>query len=565
MNTPELTQYGLAVALSATLIGCGDPAAPIAQPTPPPASGPAWFEEVAQPSGVDFTWTSGHQEEFLMPEIIGGGVALLDIDGDGLLDIYFVQGGRLGSDPDTADSGNRMYRNTGDWSFEDVTESSGTGDTGYGQGVATGDIDNDGDTDIYVTNVGPNTLLLNDGTGTFTDISSQAGVAHPGWGASTSFLDINADGLLDLYVTNYVNWTVNTELDCFSPTGQDYCSPKNYNAPALDVLYLNQGGGTFRDVTDRAGISSAAGNGLGIACVDFDLDGAVDIFIANDGTQDQLWHNRGNGTFEDIGLLAGCALDNEGKAKAGMGVAVSDTDDDGDVDLLVCNLTGESDSYFRNEGTYFVDNTSSIGLKSTTKPFTRFGIAWMDFDNDGFLDLYEANGRVLRSAVTEGVDPYAQENLLLIGSGSGRFREVLPRGGVETARSFTSRGAAFGDLDNDGGVDIVVVNRDAPAAILRNTTNTDGHWVRFRVLDANGRDALGATITAQIGERRLTRPVLTGYSYLAANDPRVHMGLGDVGTVDALTIQWPDGSVETLGPFAADAEHVVRQQRARTD
>lgn len=519
-------------------------------------------------SGINFTWASGHHEQFLMPEIIGGGVALLDIDGDGLLDIYFVQGGQLDPDAPAAQESmlnNLMYRNTGGWSFEDVTESSKSGDAGYGQGVATGDIDNDGDVDIYITNVGPNTLLLNDGTGVFTDVSAQAGVDHPGWGASASFLDANADGLLDLYVTNYINWDAQTELECFSVTGQDYCSPKNYDSPAIDVLYLNRGNGTFKDISRAAGITAATGNGLGIACVDFDGDGWIDIFVANDGMQDQLWHNRGDGTFEDIGLIAGCALDDEGKAKAGMGVTVSDTDDDGDLDLLVCNLMGESDSFFRNEGAYFVDTTATVGLKSTSKPFTRFGIGWMDFNNDGFLDLYEANGRVLRNTVTEGTDPYAQENILLQGSAGGQFSEVFPRGGVDSPRSFTSRAAAFGDLDNDGAVDIVVVNRDAPATVLRNTNPQEGHWIRFRVLDANGRDALGAVMTAKIGQRHLTRPVLTGFSYLAANDPRVHLGLGASSTVDELSIRWTDGVTERFGSFPSGSTHVINRGAGDSD
>ncbi|MCH2149030.1 MAG: CRTAC1 family protein [Phycisphaerales bacterium] len=556
--------------LTAILLGCGDERhteAPPAVASAAATSSP-WFTDVSDTSGIDFTWVSGHHEQFLMPEIIGGGVALLDIDGDGLLDIYFVQGGYLDPNAPAAQGSpptNRMYRNAGDWSFEDVTDTSGAADAGYGQGVATGDIDNDGDVDIYITNVGPNTLLLNDGTGVFTDVSDQAGVAHPGWGASASFLDANADGLLDLFVTNYVNWNAETELECFSVTGQDYCSPKNYDSPAIDVLYLNQGNGTFKDVSRAAGITAATGNGLGIACVDFDGDGRIDIFVANDGTQDQLWHNRGNGTFEDIGLLAGCALDDEGKAKAGMGVTVSDTDDDGDIDLLVCNLTGESDSFFRNEGSYFVDATAAVGLKSTSKPFTRFGMGWMDFNNDGFLDLYEANGRVLRNTVAEGTDPYAQENMILQGSASGRFSEVLPRGGVGVPQSFTSRAAAFGDLDNDGAVDIVVVNRDAPATVLRNTHTQDGHWIRFRALDASGRDALGAVLTAKIGQRNLTRPVLTGYSYLAANDPRVHLGLGPATAVDEVTIRWLDGDTERFGPFDSNATHEIRRGEGRTN
>jgi hypothetical protein len=556
--------------LTATLLGCGDgqQSTTRSDAPPPTATSAPWFTEVSDMSGINFTWASGHHERFLMPEIIGGGVALLDIDGDGLLDIYFVQGGQLDPDAPAAQESmlsNRMYRNTGDWSFEDVTESSETGDAGYGQGVATGDIDNDGDVDIYITNVGPNTLLLNDGTGVFTDVSAQAGVDHPGWGASASFLDANADGLLDLFVTNYVNWDAQTELECFSVTGQDYCSPKNYDSPAIDVLYLNRGNGTFKDISRAAGITAATGNGLGIACVDFDGDGRIDIFVANDGMQDQLWHNRGDGTFEDIGLIAGCALDDEGKAKAGMGVTVSDADDDGDLDLLVCNLTGESDSFFRNEGSYFVDTTATVGLKSTSKPFTRFGIGWIDFDNDGYLDLYEANGRVLRTAVDKNTDPYAQENMVYRGTSSGRFEPLTPRGGVAEPHSFTSRGAAFGDLDNDGFMDAVIVNRDAPATILRNTVGGDGHWVRFRVLDRNGRDALGSILTATIGQRQFTRPVLTSYSYMAAHDPRVHLGLGASSSVDELSIRWIDGVTERFGPFPSGSTHVINRGAGDSD
>ncbi len=547
--------------LLALLAGCGgeqDPtpdAAPVAKTDP-------WFEDVATDAGVNFTWISGHDQGHLLPEIIGGGVALLDIENDGDLDIYFIQGGDVRTALDRTASNtasNRLYRNMGDWIFEDVTEDSGAGDRGYGQGVATGDFDNDGDVDLYVTNVGPNALLVNDGSGRFTNTAVEAGVAHPGWGASTAFLDYDADGYLDLYVSNYINWSPGTELDCFSTTGPDYCSPKNYDSPAIDVLYRNRGDGTFEDVTRTSRISSAAGNGLGIGCVDFDGDGWTDIFVANDGTADQLWKNNGNGTFTDIGLLAGCALDDEGKAKAGMGVTISDIDDDGDFDLLVCNLTGESDSFFRNEGDHFVDATAMAGLKSTSKSFTRFGMSWNDFNNDGYLDLYEVNGRVLRTAVPEGVDPYAQENILMRGTSTGRFEELLPRGGVTSPRSFTSRGAAFGDIDADGSIDVVIVNRDAPAALLRNIAPGSGNSIAFKVIDARGRDALGAKLTATIGTRKVSRPVITGSSYMAANGPNVHLGLGTVDTVDEVTIHWPDGTVERYGPFPAGGTRTLRQ------
>ena len=547
--------------LAILIAGCGGENETKPASTPVAVSDP-WFRDVAGDAGIDFTWVSGHQEDFLLPEIIGGGVALLDIDNDGDLDIYFVQGGDVRKavvQPGTNTVSNRLYRNMGDWTFEDVTEESGAGDPGYGQGVATGDFDNDGDVDLYVTNVGPNALLVNDGTGRFTNTAIEAGVAHPGWGASTAFFDYDADGLLDLYVSNYINWTPMTELDCFSTTGADYCSPKNYDSPAIDVLYRNMGDGTFQNVTDRSNISSASGNGLGIGCVDFNGDGWTDVFVANDGTADQLWRNNGNVTFTDIGLLAGCALDDEGKAKAGMGVTISDIDDDGDFDLLVCNLTGESDSFYRNQGDHFVDATATAGLKSVSKPFTRFGMSWTDFDNDGHLDLFEANGRVLRTPVPEGIDPYAQENILMRGTSTGRFEEVLPRGGVAPARSFTSRGAAFGDLDSDGSIDIVVVNRDAPAAILRNVAPRPGNSITFDVRDSRGRHALGANLVARVGARTLSRPVMTSTSYMAANGPGVHLGLGDVETVDEVSILWPDGTMERYGPFPAGGTQLLRQ------
>ncbi len=557
---------GLLLLLAGTLpVGCGggdtgsnrdQPAASAADPAAP------WFEDVSGPAGVDFMWKSGHESRFLMPEIIGGGVALLDIDGDEDLDLYFVQGGQIERAlqiPPANEIGNQLFRNDGDWTFVDISEGSGADDRGYGQGVATGDYDNDGDLDLYVTNVGANTLLRNDGNGQFVDVSVTSGTNHPGWGASAAFLDYDEDGWLDLYVTNYVTWSVETEIDCFGSTGQDYCSPKNYAAPARDVLLHNLGNGRFEDVTTKAGIDAKMGNGLGIACADFDDDGWTDIFIANDGMQDMLWHNKGDGTFEEMGLLAGCALDDEGKEKAGMGVTTTDIDNDGDIDLLVCNLSGESDSFFRNEGSYFVDATAMSGLKTATKRFTRFGMAWLDFDNDGWLDLFEANGAVLRDPVDEHSDPYAQENMLLAGSPDGRFSEIKPRGGVAKPIKLTSRAAAFGDLDDDGRIDIVVVNRDAKATVLRNISPGNGHWVTLRLLDANGRDAIGARVTATVGSRRLTRPVLTSYSYLAANDPRVHLGLGTSSRVEQVLVQWVDGSQERYGPFPAGSTRTLRQ------
>tara|TARA_B100001059_G_scaffold209612_1_gene222659 strand:- start:2821 stop:4518 length:1698 start_codon:yes stop_codon:yes gene_type:complete len=547
------------------LVGCDRAAPPESAPPAAPTETAAapWFTDVTKDSGIDFVWNSGQSGDYLLPEIIGGGVALLDMDDDGDLDVYLVQGGDLVPSLNASEGNghvNRLYRNEGGLVFTDITESSGTGDSGYGQGVATGDYDGDGDTDIYITNVGPNTMLRNEGNGVFTDASISSGTNHPGWGTSCAFADFDHDGDLDLYVTNYIGWSHETELDCsLMSTGRDYCSPRNYDAPARDVLYENLGDGRFADATKKSGIDASMGNGLGVICADFNDDGSMDIFVANDGNRDLLWSNNGNGTFHDIGLLSGCALDDEGRAKAGMGVTANDIDDDGDMDLLVCNLAGESDSLFRNEGDHFIDITSASELKTTTRPFTRFGIGWIDFDNDGHLDLYEANGRVLRPATFDGDDPYAQENLLLRGDPDGTFTEVRPRGGVTSAISRTSRAAAFGDLDNDGGMDVIIVNRDAPITMLHNTMEDRGNWIGIRAMGPHGDDAIGAVISAEIPGRTLTRPVLTGYSYLAANDPRIHLGLGAGSSLNKVRIRWPDGTTESFGSLPGGSVHLLRQ------
>jgi hypothetical protein len=282
-----------------------------------------------------------------------------------------------------------------------------------------------------------------------------------------------------------------------------------------------------------------------VACADFDLDGLVDLFVANDGMPDRLWVNLGDGRFEERGLIAGCAIDQGGVAKAGMGVTVADIDEDGDLDLMVCNVRGETDSMFRNEGEYFADVTAVAGLAATSRSFTRFGMAWLDFDNDGILDLFQANGRVAREAMSyREDDQYAEPNLLYRGGRDGRFEEVEPRGGTVELLAATSRGAAFGDIDNDGGIDVLVVNRDGPVHLLRNVVGDRGHWIMFRVLDEHGRDAIGATVTLRIGERSISREVRVAYSYCVANDPRVHFGLGPATEIGDVTVRWFDGAIE---------------------
>jgi len=457
-----------ALALGA-LVSCtgGESAAP----APPAASTAApWFREEHEAAGVGFRHVSGASgEERRFPEIMGGGVALVDVEGDGDLDLYLVQSGTLDG-ARTSAPGNALYRNDGAARFTDASAASGADDRGYGMGVAVGDADQDGDPDLYVTNVGPNVLLANDGMGRFADVTAAAGVGEPGWSTSAAFLDADGDGDLDLFACNYVAWSPEREIGCTTPAGRpDYCSPNSYAAPLADTLYRNDGAGRFTDVSAEAGLTARRGNGLGVVAGDFDSDGRIDVFVANDQMQNHLWHNEGGLRFVESAARSGCAMDKDGIPKAGMGAVAEDLDDDGDLDLLVVNLRAQADSFYRNQGIYFDDDTARVGLGNAGRSLTRFGVGCADFDADGWLDLYEASGRVALSSEVEARsgDPYAEPNLLLAGRAGGTFARLEPEGGVGAPLVHTSRGAAFGDLDGDGGIDVVVVNRDAPTSSPR--------------------------------------------------------------------------------------------------
>ncbi len=565
----------VARAASAAVLACAIAAAGCGPTAPGPSSGtPAasatapWFEDVAISAGLAFAHRSGHQgATYRLPEIMGGGAALFDIDADGDLDALLVQSGTLGAD----DRGvrHRLFRNDGRGRFEDVTAGSGVDVAGYGMGVATGDYDGDGDLDVYLTNLGANVLLQNDGHGRFTDVTARTGVAGSGWSTSATFFDADGDGDLDLFVTRYLAWTPPRERQCFSLTGLiDFCSPKNYDAPTSDLLFVNRGNGTFADMSAAAGLTAARGNGLGVIADDVNADGRPDLFVANDGTPNHLWLNQGDGRFIDVALARGVAIDQDGAPKAGMGVHAADVDDDGDNDLLVMNLDSESDSFFRNDGNFFVDATNMAGLRVVSRRFTRFGLAMVDFDNDGRLDLYEANGRVGLQGESYAIDHYAEPNLLFRGVAGAAFEEVQPRGGTVAPLIATSRAAAFGDIDNDGGVDVLVANRDGAPHLLRNVVANRGHWAQFAVKSAAGSDALGAIVTVAAGGRTWRRDVRTGYSYLAANDARAHVGLGAASAIEHVDVTWPGGTVERFGPLGVDAVVTLRQgagtERAQT-
>jgi enediyne biosynthesis protein E4 len=556
---PAVAALGSLLAAFALVSGCRSDAPANNQAD---TTAPAWFEEIAAAAGIDFVYHSGHQIRHYLPEIMGGGVALLDFDNDGWLDAYFVQGGNV-LNPD-AGSGNRLYRNRGDGSFADVTDSSGAGIRGYGMGAAAADFDNDGFTDLYVTNFGRNVLLKNDGHGSFTDVTAKAGVASSGWSTSATFVDYDGDGALDLFVAHYLNWRPSAEVECFSLTGvPDYCSPASYDLPSASTLFHNNRDGTFTDVSARSGLLAAVGNGLGVVAGDFDGDGRTDFAVANDRTPNHLWLNQREGRFREVALSWGCAVDQDGIAKSGMGIDAVDADDDGDLELLIVNLDGESDSFFRNQGKFFVDDTVTAGLRTASRPFTRFGTALRDFDNDGYLDLYEANGRVGRQSVAYSSDPYAEPSQLFRGLAGPRFEEVLPRGGTPSLRVASARAAAFGDIDNDGAVDIVVVNRDSRAVVLHNVSRPRGHWAMLRVLERGGSDALGAVVTMTVGQRAIRRDVRAGSSYLASNDPRVHVGLGGESVARNVSVRWSDGNIERFDDVQADRTVALRRGTGR--
>jgi hypothetical protein len=532
---------------------------------------PAIFTDRAADWGLSFTYSTGQTGDLYFPEIMGGGAALLDFDNDGDLDVFVVQGHPLkpGS-PDSGPAGwGRLFRNdlitpqgkSAVPRFVDVTAQSGIRATGYGMAVATGDFDNDGRVDLYISNFGSNQLWHNNGDGTFTDVTAKAGVDDPRWSSGATFVDLDRDGWLDLYVLNYVDYSIAhsiaNNVRCYAPSSRrDYCGPSTF-APVPDRLFRNRGNGTFEDVSLPSGVGRKAGPGLGVVADDLDGDGWPDLFVANDGAASFLWINQKNFTFREDGLLAGVALSSAGKPEASMGIAVGDADGDGRDDLLITHLTAETNTLYLNlGGGLFEDATARSGLGAPSLPFTGFGTGWLDVDNDSRLDLAVFNGAVNLAGTMgsgPGIAPYAQPHQLYRNLGNGRFA-VAPEAGAAFRKPAVSRGAAFGDVDNDGDTDILVVDADGPLRLLVNESGNRNPWLGLRLIGKPPgakaeRDMLGARVEVRRKNApSLWRRVATDGSYASANDPRVLVGLGDASEVTGVRVLWPDGLIESFPP-----------------
>jgi hypothetical protein len=500
--------------------------------------------------------------ELYIAEMMGGGAALFDYDADGDLDVYVTQGGRLKREPAAETPGDRLFRNDlGERAgggalpvFVDVTATSGIEARGYGIGVAAGDVDNDGFVDLYVNNLGSNQLWRNRGDGTFEDRTSISGTDDVRWSAAAAFLDYDRDGLLDLFVGNYIDFRLANHRKCLAASGLwDYCGPLAYS-PEPDRLFRNRGDGTFEDATLRAGLRDVFGNALGAIPADVDADGWIDLYVANDGMDNQLWINRGDGTFENRAMISGCAVNAEGQPEASMGVDAGDFDGDGDEDLFMTHLRRETNTLYLNRGDgSFEDGTVRTGLGQASWDYTGFGSGWLDYDNDGRLDLIAVNGAVRQlEALVQAGDPFPihQPNLLFRNLGDARFEDVTDRAGSVFTLSEVSRGAAFGDVDNDGDVDVVIVNNGGALRLLINEVGHDRSWVGLRLVDGSGRDALGAWVgVVPAGASPRWRRVRTAGSYASSHDPRVLVGLGDAASVERVEVVWPDGVRETFdGP-----------------
>jgi enediyne biosynthesis protein E4 len=514
------------------------------------------FEEVlASASGITWVHTAGKSAEKYLPETTGAGCAFLDYDNDGWMDIYLVNSGKCDFYDPTPPLRNGLYRNNHDGTFTDVTEKAGVAAGGYGQGVAVGDYDGDGFPDMYVTQYGRSILYHNNGDGTFTDVTEKAGVAAPGWNSSAVWFDYDNDGRLDLFVCRFVQFSKAENLPCKAYNKPGYCVPRLYK-PTPSWLFHNNGDGTFTDVSKSSGIEKYLGKAWGVVATDLNNDGKMDLFVANDTTENFLFMNRGNGKFEEIAALAGVGYGDTGRPRSGMGVDSADFNQDGWMDLFVANIDHERYSlYQNNHDETFDDQAGPTGVGAATRLMSGWGLKFFDYDNDGNLDLFLANGNPDDLIETMQKDVTYREPLLLFHSDGKTLHNVSAESGPIFSRNLSARGLAIGDFDNDGAVDVLISVNDAAPLLLRNTAAKDNHWLGIKLVGKkSNRDAIGARVTYQAGDLKRQRMKVGGGSYLSSHDPRMVLGIGKRTKVDWLEVKWPEpgGATERFTGLPVD-------------
>jgi hypothetical protein len=544
-------------------------------PPAPQAQSPVTFTDITSLAGINFKRAPSFTSVKYLLEAVGGGVAMFDYDNDGRMDLFFTNGAALkdpmpkSETPDKRDPKywNRLYHQKADGTFEDVTETSGLKGNGFSMGVAAADYDNDRYADLYVTGYGGNYLYHNNGDGTFTDVTREAGVGGGGWSTSTGWIDYDRDGRLDLFVGRYVEWDFDAgSVYCgeIRPGYRAYCHPDNFKG-ATNLLYHQRADGSFEDVSARSGIEEPGGKALGVAFADFDNDGFMDIFVANDSVRQSLYHNKGDGTFEDIAISSGSGYDENGKTYAGMGIDVGDYDNDGYMDIFITTLSNETYPLYHNDRDLsFTYATNSAGVGRITLLYSGWGTRFIDADNDGLRDLFVAQSHVLDTI--EKTNPYLkykQTPLLMLNTGKG-FVNVSATAGPAFSRPLTGRGAAFGDLNNDGQIDVVIGSLDGVPVVLRNN-GTKNHWLGLSLVGSkSNRSGIGARITIfdSAGRKQIFDANTSG-SYLSANDPRIIVGLGAAASVRKVEVSWPSGNVQTITEPQLDRYLVINEQNAR--
>lgn len=527
-------------------------------PTLPAARGadcPIVLQDVTQESGIQFRHSDGSRGEYHIVEYVSAGLALFDYDGDGWIDIYFLNGAPFGAEPDTPLPQDALYRNLGGWRFADVTQQAGLGDTQHGLGVTAADYNNDGYQDLYVNNCGPNVLYQNQGDGTFLDITARAGVENgQRVGACVCFLDADRDGLLDLFVSNYVKFSLDKHRHTTLRGISVYPSPLAYE-PDTNTFYRNNGDGAFADATDSSGIGAHAGTGMGGVCGDYDGDGDTDIFVCNDMTPNFLFENDGSGVFTEVALFQGTAFDVTGRAQGSMGVDCGDYDNDGWLDFVQTCFQDEMPVLYRNSGHGYFDDVSRLtGVGAAAHRRVTWGVGLVDFDNDGHRDIFIATGHLEDNvALKDDTIQYETQNILLRNTGDGRFVDVSSRSGPGMLLKRCSRGAGFDDLDNDGDIDVVILNSRREPTILRNDSPRNHHWLQVRLIGTQAsRDGVGARVKVTAGDLIQIDEVHSGRGYQGHSGMRLHFGLGRHDQIDRIDVDWIGGQSEAFYDVKVD-------------